>query len=197
VHVGRKGFPVSEMSCANPIDEGVLADYWLAALSPSEEESVEEHLLGCDACGDRLREIVAIADGIRKMARQGGVRVVVSEAFLERAAREGLRVRQYAPPRGGSVNCTVTAADDLLVAKLAVDLSKAKRVDLCYSVAGETVRFPDIPVHPASGGVALNISIDQMRLAPAHVAVLQLVAVDERGERILGEYTFNHSPSRE
>jgi hypothetical protein len=184
------------MNCANPIDEGVLADYWLAALPPSEEESVEEHLLSCDACGARLREIVAIADGIREMAREGSVRVVVSEAFLERAAREGLRVRQYAPPRGGSVNCTVTADDDLLVARLAVDLSKAKRVDLCYTHPGGTVRLPDIPVNPASGGVILNVSIPQMRSAPAHVAVIQLLALDDTGERVLGEYTFNHSPSR-
>ncbi len=196
MHVGPKGFAVSEMSCANPIEEGVLADYWLGALSPPEEESVEEHLLSCDACGNRLRELVALAGGIRGMARQGSVHVVVSEAFLERAGREGLRVRQYAPPRGGSVDCTVTADDDLIIARLNADLSKAKRVDLCYSVAGKTTRFANIPVNPASSGVALSIPMAQLRLAPAHVVVIQLLAVDESGEQILGEYTFNHSPSR-
>jgi hypothetical protein len=188
---------MSEMNCANPVDEGVLADYWLAALPATEEESVEEHLLACDACGSRLREIIAIADGIRTMARTGSVHVIVSEEFLERAAREGLRVRQYAPPPGGSVNCTITSKDDLLVAKLAVDLSKAKRVDLCYTHPGGTVRFPNIPVNPALGSVVLNVPADQMRLAPDHVAVVQLVAVDESGDRILGEYTFNHSHSSE
>ena len=188
---------MSELNCKNPIDEGVLADYWLAALPPAEEEPVEEHLLACDSCGALLRKIIAIADAIRKMAREGRVRVVVSEAFLEHAAREGLRVRQYAPPRGGSVNCTVTVDDDLLVAKLAVDLSKAKRVDLFYTHPGGTVRLADIPVNPASGEVILNVAIPQMRLAPAHVAVVQLVAVDGTGERFLGEYTFNHSPSLE
>ena len=30
--------------CANPIDAGVLADYWLAALASPEEDAVEEHL---------------------------------------------------------------------------------------------------------------------------------------------------------
>lgn len=186
---------MSEMICANPIDEGVLADYWLAALPPVEEESVEEHLMLCTSCGNRLREIMAIADGIRRMARTGSVLVVVSEAFLERAAREGLRVRQYAPPRGGSVNCTVTADDDLLVAKLAADLSKAARVDLLYTHPGGTIRFPDIPVNSASGEVILSVAMAQMRAAPAHVAVVKLVAVEESGERVLGEYTFNHRPS--
>jgi hypothetical protein len=197
MHDGRKSLKMSEASCANPIDEGVLADYWLAALSPAEEESVEEHLLGCDTCGSRLRKIMAIAEAIRTMARQGSVRVVVSEAFLERATREGLRVRQYAPARGGSVNCSVSAGDDLLVAKLAVDLSQAARVDLLYTHPGGTLRLTDIPVSPESGSVVLSVAIDQMRMAPAHVAVIKLVAVEEAGERILGQYTFNHRPGGE
>ena len=57
--------------------------------------------------------------------------MVVSDAFLKRAAEEGLRVREYAPPPGGSVQCTVTAEDDILVGRLAANLSAAKRVDLC------------------------------------------------------------------
>ena len=50
------------MSCSsNPIDAAVLADYWLGALKGPEEESVEEHLLGCDECGARLRECMGVA----------------------------------------------------------------------------------------------------------------------------------------
>jgi anti-sigma factor RsiW len=48
------------MSCANPVDVAVLTDYWLAALAKSEEEAVEEHLFGCDACGERLREVMRL-----------------------------------------------------------------------------------------------------------------------------------------
>ena len=39
--------------------------------------------------------------GIRNLARQGSLRMVVSDMFLKRAAEEGLRVREYAPPAGG------------------------------------------------------------------------------------------------
>ena len=87
----HEGDPVT---CSRPIDGAVLADYWLAVLPVSEEEAVEEHLLGCDACGERLREVMALAEGIRNLAREGCLRIVVSEAFLQRAAEEGLRVRQ-------------------------------------------------------------------------------------------------------
>ena len=119
------------MSCSHPIDAAVLGDYWLAALAKPEEEVVEEHLLECDRCGARLREVIALAEGLRNVAREGSLRMVVSDAFLKRAAEEGLRVREYAPPPGGRVECTVTAEDDILIGRLAADLSGAKRVDLC------------------------------------------------------------------
>jgi len=89
------------MNCLSPIDAAVLADYWLAALTKSEEETAEQHLFGCDECGARLRDVIALAEGVRKLAREGSLRMVVSDAFLKRAAAEGLRVREYAPPAGG------------------------------------------------------------------------------------------------
>jgi hypothetical protein len=76
------------MSCPNPIDAAVLADYWLGALAGREEEAVEEHLLVCDQCGARLREVIALAEGVRKLAREGSLRMVVSDAFVRRAAEE-------------------------------------------------------------------------------------------------------------
>jgi hypothetical protein len=143
------------VSCSDPIDAAVLADYWLAALAEPEEERIEEHLLGCDRCGARLREAIALAEGVRRLAREGSMRMVVSDAFLKRAAEEGLRVREYAPPPGGRVQCTVTAEDDLLIGRMAANLSGAKRVDLCICDGRgvEQLRLADIPVHPGAGGV--------------------------------------------
>ena len=58
------------MNCLNPIDAAVLADYWLAALTKPEEEAAEEHLLTCDECGARLREVIALAkESARSRAR--------------------------------------------------------------------------------------------------------------------------------
>src|SRR5512146_556161 len=105
------------MNCSNPIDAAVLADYWLAALPEADEQVVEEHLLDCDRCGARLREVIALAEGVRKLAREASLRMVVSDAFLKRAAEEGLRIREYAVPPGGAVECTVTAEDDILIGR--------------------------------------------------------------------------------
>ena len=186
------------MSCANPIDAAVLADYWLAALANPEEEAVEEHLLACDPCGARLREVIALAEGVRNLAREGCLRMVVSDAFLKRAAEEGLRVRQYAPPPGGGVQCTVSAEDDILIARLAADLSGAKRVDLCIcdERGVEQLRLPDIPVHSGASSVVYQESITFAKAAPTSKIIARLVTFDEAGgELLLGEYTFNHTRS--
>ncbi len=184
------------MNCSRPIDVAILADYWLAALTPSEENAVEEHLLACDACGARLRESIALAEGIRQLAREGSLRLVVSDSFLQRAIQQGLRIREYAPAPGGSVQCTVTAEDDILIGRLAADLAGAKRVDLCLcdEHGVERLRLPDIPVRTGAGAIVYQESMSFMKAAPTTTIVARLVAVDDTGaDRPLGEYTFHHT----
>jgi len=186
------------MSCAHPVLAAVLADYWLGVLPQPEEEAVEQHLLECDRCGDRLRDIIALADGVRSLAREGSLRMVVSDAFLERAAADGVRIRQYASPQGGSVQCTITADDDILIGRLAADLSGAGRVDLCLcdERGVEQLRLPDIPHRPGASSVVYQESIAYAKALPTTTMVMRLVAVgDTGGERVLGEYAFNHTRS--
>jgi len=184
------------VTCGTPLDAAILADYWLGALPESEEQSVEEHLFACDECGARLREVIALAGAIHNLAREGSLLMVVSDAFIQRAAEQGLHVRQYAPPRGGSVECTVTAGDDLLIGRLTADLSGAKRVDLsvCNQRGREQVRLADIPFHSAAGSVVFQQSITYAKAAPSETMIARLVALDDAGgEHLLGEYTFHHT----
>ena len=185
-------------NCSNPIDAAILADYWIATLSSSEEEAVEKHLLDCDRCGERLREVIALAEGVRDVAREGSLRMIVSDAFLNRAAEEGLHVRQYAPPSGGSVECTVTAEDDFLIGRLAANLSGVTRVDLCIcdETGVEQLRLADIPVRSRASSVIYQESITFAKAAPSNKMIARLVTFDEAGsEHLLGEYTFNHTRS--
>jgi hypothetical protein len=124
--------------------------------------------------------------------------MIVSDAFLQRAADEGLRVREYVPPVGGGVECTVTAEDDILIGRLAADLSGAKRVDLsiCDEYGVEQQRLPDIPVHSGASSVVFQESITFVKALPTSKMIARLVAVDEAGrEGLLGEYAFNHTRS--
>jgi hypothetical protein len=193
--IGKEADPAT---CSRPIDAAVLADYWLGALGSADEEAVEEHLIGCDRCGARLREVIALAGGVRNLAREGSLRMVVSDAFLKRAAEDGLRIREYAPPPGGGVQCTVTAEDDFLIARLAANLTGAKRVDLsvCDERGVEQLRLPDIPVHSGASSVAYQESITFAKAMPTSKIIARLLTFDEAGgERLLGEYTFNHTRS--
>jgi hypothetical protein len=186
------------MNCSNPIDATVLADYWLATLAAQDEEAVEEHLLDCDRCGARLRDVIALAEGLRHLAREGSLRMVVSDAFLKRAAEEGLRIREYVVPPGGGVECTVTAEDGILIGRLAADLSGAERVDLCIcdERGVEQSRLADIPVHSGAGNVVYQESITFAKAMPDHKMIARLIAFDEAGcERLIGEYTFKHTRS--
>ena len=184
------------MNCPRPIDAALLSDYWLGMLAGQEELDVEEHLLGCDGCSARLREMVALADGIRDLAGGGSLRMIVSDTFVKRAAEQGLHVRQYAPPPGGSVACTVTARDDLLIGRLAADLGAARRIDLslCDERGVEQLRLRDIPARAAAGGVLYQESITFAKELPTTTMIARLVGFDDAGEtRLLGEYTFNHT----
>jgi len=186
------------MSCSNPIDAAVLADYWLGALTNPDEEAVEKHLFDCDRCGAQLREVIVLAEGVRRLAREGSLRMVVSDAFLKRAAEEGLRVREYAPPPGGGVECTVTEEDDILIGRLAANVGEERQVDLCIcnERGVEQLRLPDVPVKSGANSVVFQESITFARAAPTNKMIVRLVTFDEAGgERLLGEYTFNHTRS--
>lgn len=184
------------MSCLNPIAAGILADYWIGALSKIEEEATEEHLFACDECGGRLREVISLADAIRSLAHNGSLLMVVSEAFLKRIAERGLHVREYAPPNGGGIACTVTAEDDFLIGRLTANLRGAARVDLsfCDERGTEKLRLADIPFNSESSGVAFQQSITYAKAAPSETMIARLIAFDATGgESLLGEFTFNHT----
>jgi hypothetical protein len=189
---GRPAVPI----CQSPIDPAVLTDYWWALLSPSEEARVEEHLLACDVCGDRLRTIVQLSENLRVLARSGELTVIVTEEFVDHAVESGRHVRQYDLAQGQTVPCTISADDDLLVARLAADLRGVAQVDLsfCDPQGVERQRMTDIPVRSDTGRVIFQESTVFAKASPSTTMVARLLAVDDKGgERLLGEYTLQHT----
>jgi hypothetical protein len=81
-----------------------------------------------------------------------------------------------------------------------VPLAGVKRVDALHSLdLGDgrvrQWRGEDVPFDPDAGEVLILPSAAELKKLPAHVLRVRLVAVDEAGERSLGEYTFAHAPS--
>jgi putative zinc finger protein len=183
-------------SCSEPLDLATLVDYWFGDLDGPDLDRVEEHLLGCDACGSVLRSLVATGDGVRRLARQGAFGVVVSPAFLETASRQGLRVREYRVPAGGRVDCTVTAEDDLLIGRLQGDFRGVSRLDLVVQVEdGPEHRVFDLPVSPSSVELIVAQAMPAVRAMPSSTMRMRLLAREGESDRLVGEYTFAHTAS--
>lgn len=185
------------MAAAHP-DGLSLVDYWLGDTDAQTTEAIDAHLLRCDACGAEFDAIVALARGVRDAFAQGRVASVVTPAFVARLRADGLRVREYHVPRGGSVVCSVAPDDDVLVSRIAAPLAGVERLDAVVSrsrgLLGEE-RLQDLPFDAAAGEVVLANALADVRRLPSHDVVVRLLAVDAGGERELGRYTFHHQAS--
>lgn len=183
--------------CDRPIDLAALESYWLEDGDPQDVDAIEEHLMGCDACGGRLRALVALSDGIRRLSREGAVEMVVTPAYLARASDEGLRTREYRVAPGGRVDCTVTPEDDLLVGRLVGDFSGVSRLDAVMERAGlPASRIEDVPISPEAGELIVAQAMPYMRTLQHARLRIRLLSQEAAGERLIGEYTFDHSPAQ-
>jgi len=181
--------------CITPIPFAALVEYWFGELAQGEEERIEEHLLGCARCSERLADLTTLGAGIKSAFRGGGLWAVISAEFLQHMKQEGLRLREYPVAPGGSVNCTISAADDAVVSRLQASLEGVTRVDLVRSSEHGEGRLRDIPFEPAAGEVLFCPSAASLKKAPAYVEMIRLLAVDDAGERPIADYTFMHTPS--
>jgi hypothetical protein len=83
----------------------------------------------------------------------------------------------------------------VVLARLSADLRDVTRRDLISRVdEGPEDRLPDLPFDRSSGEVILAPSADVLRSRPAQVERMRLLAVGPEGDRLLGEYTFDHTP---
>jgi len=180
--------------CPRPLADDLLLDWWTDELDGAGRRGVEEHVLGCDSCSARLGVLVALIDGVRDLVR-GGAPAVVTAGVLERLRRDGCAIREYRVPAGGGVHCTVGPDDRVLVVRLQAGLGAVSRVDIVSRIDdGPERRIPDVPFDPGAGELIMLGPIDEIRARPIHVERMRLVAVEPRGERLLGEYTFDHTP---
>jgi len=182
--------------CVEPIPYDALVEYWFGELSADAEQRIEEHILGCPHCAEQLGGLAELRSGIRSVFRRGTIRAVISAQLLEKMKEQGLRVREYRVPPGGSVHCTIGSADDAVVGRLQASLAGVTRVDLVRLNEQGDVRFRlrDIPFDHVASEVLFCPSAAALKKMPAHTDRVRLLAVDKEGERPIGDYTFIHTP---
>jgi len=173
-----------------------LLEYWLGEFDEARELRLDEHLLACSACSERLRTIVELGAAIRGELLSGQFGFVLPTRFIRRIKESGLRLREYDLEPGGSVNCTITRDDDLVVSYLRAPLRDVHRLDFVFDdpTAG-TLRLSDIAFDPEADAVTLVPSVPYLRTLGRAQLRARLVAVEGADDRVIADYTFNHSPS--
>jgi hypothetical protein len=170
--------------------------YWLGELDGPAEAEFEEHLFGCADCAGRLNAIAQLGEGVKRLSREGKTHAILPAPFVKRLQELGVRVREYRVQSGGSVMCTITPQDDLVLAHLHAPLQDVQRLDVVLHdrSADARVRIEDVAFDPLAGEVVMLPNAAQLRQVAFMTLHVTLLAVDPAGERAIGEYTFNHSP---
>jgi len=183
--------------CQSPTNHDLLAAYWLGELPEEEEHKLEEHVFQCAYCSTRLEALARQAAGIKAAVQASAITLAITPQFLEHLKREGLRFREYRAQPGETVHCAIGAEDDAVVSRLQAKLVGVKRVDAVKSteVGGRTERWrvQDVPFDEAAGEVLLTPPTPALRRMPDYTWRVQLLAVEEGRDRLLGEYTFAHT----
>ena len=108
-----------------------------------------------------------------------------------------MRVREYTPRRPAAAwTAPITPDDDLVVSYLHAPLRDVRRLDVVIDdPTSGTLRVNDVAFDPAADGLVAVTSIAYLRTLGHAQQRVRLVAVEGADERVIADYTFNHSPS--
>ena len=170
-----------------------LTDYTAGELSEAEAAAIEEHLFSCAECGARAAELDALVRAIPPAVRSAEVGGLVTDAVLNRLAREGVRVRTYTLTPGARVACAVWDDDELMALRLRGDFGGASEFTLSHRVAGTEVSRAMGEVVPSSHAEIIHVlPAAWVRQLPAVEVEILLIAHEGVEERPLGRYTLVH-----
>ncbi len=186
---------MTDRGCTAPIEFVDIVDYWTGDLPRTTTEAIEEHMFTCAECAHQLAEGEALARGIAAVVREGRFHAIVTDAFLNRLAQDGVRIRMYAVEPGDVVPCSVWADDDLIVTRIRADFAGVASVTLVTRIAsGEEIsRLSDVAVRPGQREIINAISASLIRPLPSTRLQLIVTARAESGERTLGDYVLEHA----
>ena len=173
-----------------------LTDYTAGGLPEAEAAAIEDHLFSCADCGARAAEFDALVRAIRPAVRSAEVGGFVTDAVLNRLARDGVRVRTYALSPGAMVPCAVWHDDELMALRLRADAGGASEFTLSQRVAGSEVSRATGQVAASSHGeIIYTVPAAWVRQLPVAEVEVVLTAHEGAEERPAGSYILVHGGS--
>lgn len=185
------------LACPVGLDE--LLDHLLDETGADRSGAIEDHLFECDACAERLESLERLREAVAGAARRGEVAANVTTAFLERAVRDGLTVREYRITDGGTVLCSA-GPEDLWVVRLAGEFGDLHGVDLeaeFHDLEHEAVMpMPgrEVVIDHDLGEVILVFPGDQVRGYPRSRWTMRLHGEGVGGPLDFGPFVMDHTP---
>ncbi len=164
----------------------------LGELPDADAHEVEDHVLSCSACALVLEHVLDLGERIADLTRTGGA-FMLAGPLVAMLDRDRMVTRSYRIARGGSVACTVDASDIYSAMHLEVDTRGPRRLDLLYEAVSGGYRLEDVPFERDSGEVVFVQPAEYLRTLPTESKRIRVIAVDDAGERVLGEYTLHHT----
>ena len=185
---------MKHLACSQ-LSTAELMEYWLDELSDARTATIEEHLFNCASCHAQLENIANISTATRELVRQGKIAAVLTPGALDTLKATGLRIREYHLDPGGSVNCTIAPEDDLVVSRLRAPLAGVRQLDLIFDDLATAfhLRLTDIGFDTTNNEVVVLPKAELLRSLHQATQRMRLFAIDATGERLVGEYMFNHT----
>lgn len=180
--------------CAHGASLADLIDYWVGDLDQGSAERVEAHLFACTECADCLAEVATLAAAISETARGARIHSIVTDSILNKFARDGTRMRTFAPEPGRVIPCAIWPEDDLIVTRLKGDFTGYEQVNVVLkaSEGAELSRDEDIPLTAGAREIISVVSAAQLRKLPS-MRLQILVSGTRNGiEQTIGEYGLEH-----
>jgi len=172
-----------------------LTDYAAGELPEGEAAAIEEHLFSCAACGARAAEFDVLVREVRAAVRAAEVGGFVTDAVLNRLARDGVRVRAFALSPGAIVPCAVWEDDELMALRLRGDFTDASEITLSQRIAGTEVSRTTSHAAATHGEVIYALPAAWVRQLPVVEVEVLLTARENGADRPIGSYTLVHGGS--
>jgi anti-sigma factor RsiW len=173
-----------------------LTDYAAGELSEIEAAAMEDHLFSCVDCAARAGELDALVRAIGPAVGSAEVGGFVTDAFLNRLAREGVRVRTFVLSPGDVVPCAVWDDDEVMALRLRGDFGGASELTLSQRIAGaEVTRATGQVAAGVRGEIIYTQPAAWVRELPVVEVEVVLTALEGGEERAVGRYTLVHEGS--
>jgi anti-sigma factor RsiW len=168
-----------------------LTDYSAGELPEAEAAAIEDHLFSCADCGARAAEFDALVRAIQPAVRSAEFGGFVTDAVLNRLARDGVRVRTFVLSPGAVVPCAVWDDDEVMALRLRADFGDASHVTLSQRVAGNEVIRATGEIAPHGEIIYVTPSAWVRQLPEVEVELLLTTHVGGE-DRQISRYTLVH-----